>query len=103
MWLRGGLKLFLLLFVVTATHFAGWACHELTQWSNYRRELSVGDQLRSELSAQRRSLDKMTALRNQQETAKWELDEHHERVDMARARLLGNDLTTVLDSERQQR
>lgn len=47
MWLRIGLKACLLLIVVATAHRAGWICHELAKWSNYRHGLSAGEQLRS--------------------------------------------------------
>jgi hypothetical protein len=100
MWLRIGLKACLLLMVVATAHRAGWICHELVQWSNYRHGLSAAEPLRSELSGQLRSLDELAALKNQQESARWELEEHRERIDAANIGLFGNDTTALLGSER---
>jgi hypothetical protein len=103
MWLRIGLKACLLLIVVATAHRAGWICHELAKWSNYRHGLSAGERLRSNLSGQLRSLDELAALQNQQESARWELEEHRERIDAANAGLIGNDMTALLGSERHSR
>ncbi len=73
--------------LVIGSYAVGWLCHGLSQSQLYQREMESGSRLRSDLSSQLNQIDELAWLQNQQDTARWELAEHRQRIENAKETL----------------